>query len=167
MISYAALNLYNWFEENDIAIWIDGGWCVDALLNFQTRKHEDLDIAVSRKDNIKLHELIENDGWKEEKRDDCWECNYVMKSEGMYLIDVHVFEYDEQGKNIYGVPYPFGSFNGKGKINEQWVNCVNPECMFKFKLWADDTHCEPREKDIMDAQLLAEKFKFKLPENYR
>ena len=85
----------------------------------------------------------------------------------MYLIDVHVFEYDEQGKNIYGVPYPFGSFNGKGKINDQWVNCVNPECMFKFKLWADDTHCEPREKDIMDAQLLAEKFKFKLPENYR
>jgi lincosamide nucleotidyltransferase A/C/D/E len=26
------LNLYNWLKENGITIWIDGGWCVDALL---------------------------------------------------------------------------------------------------------------------------------------
>ncbi len=49
MTSYKVLNLYNWFQENGITIWIDGGWCVDALLNFQTRKHDDLDIAISRK----------------------------------------------------------------------------------------------------------------------
>ena len=167
MTSDKVLNLYSWFQENGITIWVDGGWCIDALLNFQTRKHDDLDIAVSRKDNIKLRELLENNGWKEEKRDDSWECNYVMKSEDMYLIDVHVFEYDEQGKNIYGVPYPFGSLNGKGKINAQWVNCVNPEWMFKFKLWADEAFCKPREKDVIDAQILSQKFGFQLPENYR
>ena len=75
MTSDKVLNLYSWFQENGITIWVDGGWCIDALLNFQTRKHDDLDIAVSRKDNIKLRELLENNGWKEEKRDDSWECN--------------------------------------------------------------------------------------------
>jgi len=167
MTSDKVLSLYNWFQENGIAVWIDGGWCVDALSGIQTRKHDDLDIAVSLKDNIKLRKLLESSGWKEEKRDDSWECNYVMKSEDTYLIDIHVFEYDEQGKNIYGVPYPFGSLTGKGKINGQWVNCIDPEWMFKFKLWADDAFYEPKEKDIIDAQVLSEKFGFKLPENYR
>lgn len=167
MTSYTVLNLYNWFQENGIRVWIDGGWYVDALLNFQTRKHDDLDIAISRKDNVKLRQLLENNGWKEEKRDDSWECNYVMKSEEEYLIDIHVFEYNKQGKNIYGVPYPFGSLNGKGKINGQLVNCINPEWMFKFKIWADETPYDPREKDIIDAQLLSKKFEFKLPKSYR
>ena len=166
MTSDKVLSLYNWFKKNFITIWIDGGWCVDALLNFQTRKHDDLDIAVSRNDNIKLRQLFENSEYKEEKRDDSCEYNYVMKNKDEYLIDVHVFEYDEQGKNIYGVPYPFGSLTGKGKINESWVNCVAPEWMFKFKLWADDAHCEPREKDIIDAKFLSEKFGYRLPENY-
>ena len=39
--------------------------------------------------------------------------------------------------------------------------------MFKFKIWADEIPCDPREKDIIDAQLLSKKFEFKLPKSYR
>lgn len=166
MTSDKVLDLYKWFQSNDITVWIDGGWCVDALLGVQTRKHDDLDIAVSRADNKKLRELLESSGYKEEKRDDSCEYNYVMKNKNGQLIDVHVFEYNERGKNVYGVPYPFGSLTGKGKIENQSVNCVSSEWMFKFKLWANDTSYKPREKDIIDAQELYEKFGYKLPEKY-
>lgn len=166
MTSDKVLDLYKWFQSNDITVWIDGGWCVDALLGVQTRKHDDLDIAVSRADNQKLRELLESSGYKEEKRDDSCEYKYVMKNENGQLIDVHVFEYNERGKNVYGVPYPFGSLTRKGKIENQSVNCVSSEWMFKFKLWANDTSYKPREKDIIDAQELSEKFGYKLPEKY-
>lgn len=43
------LSLYNFLEENGIKIIIDGGWCTDALLEKQTRSHNDLDIAVEWK----------------------------------------------------------------------------------------------------------------------
>lgn len=77
---------------------------------------------------------------------------------------IYVFEYNKQGKNTYGIPHPFGSLNGKGKINGQLVNCIDPEWMFEFKLWADEIPCEPRQKDIIDVQSLSKKFK--LPKNY-
>ena len=166
MTSDEAILLYKWFEENDISIWIDGGWCVDALLGFETRKHDDLDIVVNRKDNLKLYYLLKNKGYEEEKRDDSCEHNYVMRSKGGQLIDIHVFEYNQKGENIYGAPYPFGSLTGKGKINGELVNCISAEWMFKFKLWANNTNCEPRKKDIIDAQVLSKKYGFKLPSNY-
>jgi threonine aldolase len=37
-------DIYNWLKENGIAIWIDGGWSVGALIGKQTREHDDLDI---------------------------------------------------------------------------------------------------------------------------
>lgn len=166
MTSDKVLDLYEWFQSNDITVWIDGGWCVDALLGVQTRKHDDLDIAVSRANNQKLRELLENNGYKEEKRDDSCEYNYVMKNEHGQLIDIHVFEYNGRGENTYGVPYPFGSLTGEGKIENQSVNCVSPKWMFKFKLWANDTSYEIREKDVIDAQALSERFGYKLPEKY-
>lgn len=64
LMSDNVLNLYKWFQSNDITVWIDGGWCIDALLGVQTRKHDDLDIAVSRADNQKLRELLESNGYK-------------------------------------------------------------------------------------------------------
>jgi lincosamide nucleotidyltransferase A/C/D/E len=84
---------------------------------------------------------------------------YFMKDESGHAVDVHVFEYDDNGKNIYGVMYPFGSLTGKGVIDGQEVDCVSPEWMFKFK-----TSYEP--KDNQDVWALSEKFGFDLPAKY-
>ena len=32
----------------DIVVWVDGGWGIDALLEEQTRDHSDLDLVVDR-----------------------------------------------------------------------------------------------------------------------
>jgi lincosamide nucleotidyltransferase A/C/D/E len=161
MTSSNVLNLYNWFKQNGIAVWIDGGWCVDALIGRQTREHADLDIAVHRKDNAKLRRLLENDGYNEVIRSDSSEFMYVMEDETGISVDIHTFEYDDNGKNIYGIEYPFGSLTGTGIIDGQEVNCIDPEFMFRFK-----TRYEPKEKDIQDVRALSEKFGFELPGKY-
>lgn len=33
-----------------VTVWVDGGWCVDALVGRQLRDHADLDIAIDRSD---------------------------------------------------------------------------------------------------------------------
>jgi lincosamide nucleotidyltransferase A/C/D/E len=155
------LDLYNQLERLGIAIWIDGGWGVDALLARQTREHSDLDIAVHRKDNARLRRFLESNGYKEEKRDDSSEFMYAMKGEAGQYVDVHVFEYDANGQNTYGIAYPIGSLTGIGMIGGQEVNCIDPEFMFRFK-----TGYEPREKDLQDVCALSEKFGFELPSRY-
>jgi lincosamide nucleotidyltransferase A/C/D/E len=54
----AVIDIYTKLEKLGIQIWIDGGWAVDALLQKQTREHRDLDIAVQRKDLIKLKDFF-------------------------------------------------------------------------------------------------------------
>ena len=162
MTSGSVLGLYNWLKENGIAIWIDGGWGVDALLGRQTRDHADLDIAVHRKDNAGLRELLEGSGYREEPRFDSSEFMYVMKNEAGQNVDIHVFEYDENGNNVYGIEYPFGSLTGTGLIDGQEVNCIDPKFQFQFK-----TGYEPREIDLLDVRALSEKFGFELPIGYK
>lgn len=156
------LYIYNLLTKNGITVWVDGGWCVDALLGKQTREHPDLDIAVHRKDNDKLRKLLESKGYKEENRTDSTEWMYVMKNTDGKQVDVHAFEYDDDGKNTYGIEYPYGSLTGSGTINGQEVNCIAPQWMFKFK-----TAYEPKAKDLKDVQALAKKYNFELPEAYR
>lgn len=162
MTADKVLDLYKWLKQNGIAVWVDGGWCIDALIGKETREHLDLDVAVEKKNNAKLRELLETRGYQEEKRNDSSEFMYFMKNDEGQGIDVHAFGYDENGKNIYGIEYPFGSLTGRGTINGQEVNCIDPEWMFKFK-----TSYEPKDKDVKDVQALSAKFGFELPERYR
>lgn len=153
--------LYNSLRDHNITIWIDGGWCVDALIGEQTREHLDLDIAIDRKDEEKLKALLSLWGYKDEPRNDTTKWNYIMIDDEGRLIDIHVFEFDVQGNNIYGIKYPKGSLTGIGTINDQQVNCITPEWIFKFK-----TTYEPTEKDLKDVQALAKKFGYQLPDTH-
>lgn len=152
--------LYNLFKTNNITVYIDGGWGVDALMGRQTREHSDLDIAVHSKDNDKLRMLLIKNGYNEIQRTDSSEFMYAMTKEGV-VVDIHVFEYDENGRNIYGIDYPFGSLTGKGVIDGQEVLCIAPSFQFRFK-----TGYEPKQKVIHDVRALSEKFGFELSSKY-
>ena len=60
MTATDVISLYTELENLSIAIWIDGGWGVDALLGEQTRPHQDLDIAVQQKDVPRLRQLLQS-----------------------------------------------------------------------------------------------------------
>ncbi len=143
------LAIYNLMERHGIKIWIDGGWCVDALVGKQTRDHADLDIAVRRRDNDRLHKLLEAEGYSEVTRRDSSDWMYVAGNRQGNQVDVHVFEYDKGGNNSYGVEYPFGSLTGTGRVNGQQVRCVDAKWMLRFK-----TAYPPKAKDRHDIALL-------------
>jgi lincosamide nucleotidyltransferase A/C/D/E len=161
MTAIDVLNIYNLLNGNGISIWVDGGWGVDALLGKQSREHEDLDIAVHRKDNASLRQLLVTKRYREKWRDDSSEFMYVMENRCGNSIDMHVFEYGDDGINTYGIEYPFGSLAGTGVINGQKVNCINPQFMLRFK-----TGYEPKENDLHDVRELCKKFNFALPSGY-
>jgi lincosamide nucleotidyltransferase A/C/D/E len=156
------LNVYNLLRDAGITIWIDGGWCVDALLGRQSRDHTDLDIAVSRKHADRLKQLLGSEGYCEKVGSDSSAWNYILVNEVDGQIDVHVFDFDEHGNNIYGIEYPKASLSGKGTINGQEVDCIAAEWMFKFK-----TAYKPKQKDLQDVTALAEKFGYSAPDSHR
>jgi hypothetical protein len=41
--------------------WICGGWALDLFLDRETRRHDDLDVALLRRDQLALHDLLQ--GW--------------------------------------------------------------------------------------------------------
>lgn len=155
------LAIYAQLTADGIEVWIDGGWCVDALLGEETRAHRDLDIAVDRKDEERLQAALSRMGLTQAPTPDQSPWNYVMER-GDQRIDIHIFAYGEDRQIVYGVAYPFGSLTGTGVIMARQVRCVSPEWLFKFK-----TAYAPAAKDIADVQALSARFGFALPEAYR
>jgi len=145
-----------------VVIWIDGGWCVDALMGRQTRRHKDLDIAVQWSDVPALRELLAARGYTEIRRDSQW--NFVLTDGNHHEVDVHAFVRNKQGQIIDGVMYPSESLTGEGVITGQPVRCVAAEYMVRFIApWL----YKLRDKDFHDVALLCEKFDIPYPEEYK
>ena len=155
------LRLITIFTQQGITTWIDGGWAVDALLGSQRRIHADLDIAILHRDSEALRRLLETEGYPEVPRDDSWECNYVMGDAAGHEVDVHTCTFDEQGKNIFGVAYPFESLQGRGSIKGKPVACITPEWLVKFH-----TGYPVDVTDYRDVKVLCERFGLEMPEEY-
>ena len=155
------VRIYHLLATHGIKIWVDGGFCIDALVGRATREHGDLDIAVERGDAERLCTVLADDGFSRLPREDSSAWSFVL-SDGRRNVDVHVFAYDESGKNVYGIEYPFGSLTGTGEIDGIKVACVAPEWMFRFK-----TAYTPTAKDIADVTALANHFGFAIPDSHR
>jgi len=156
-----AIEIYLLLATRGINVWIDGGFCVDALVGRATREHGDLDIAVERQDADTLCAVLANEGFSKLAREDTSPWSFVL-SDGRRNVDVHVFAYDASGKNIYGIEYPFGSLTGTGELDGVKVTCVAPEWMLRFK-----TAYAPTAKDIADVSALAQRFGFAIPETHK
>ena len=148
-------------NENGVNVIIDGGRGVDALLEKQTRHHNDLDIAVEHKDVPKIRMLLEQRNFKDVLRDDTRDCNFVLGDDDGHEIDIHSYIFDSEGKLIFGIEYPFDSLKGSGSINGFPVKCITPEWMVKFH-----AGYKLDENDYHDVKLLCRKFGFELPAEY-
>lgn len=154
-------------EQNNVSVWIDGGWGVDALLGEQTREHGDLDIAIEQRFADTLESTLMTEGYKRIKREEERPHNFVLGDEYGHQVDLHVVVIDDDGNGIYGPSengemYPASSLTGKGKIGELAVKCISPEYMVIFH-----TQYEPDEDDYHDVKLLCDKFKIPLPDIYK
>jgi lincosamide nucleotidyltransferase A/C/D/E len=149
-------------EENDIDVYIDGGWGVDALLGRQTRPHEDVDIAVQHTDVPALRRLLEAQGYRELRSVYAKDFNFVLSDTQGRKIDVHSYIFDQQGNHVYGVAYPIDSLTGTGMIDGYIVKCISAEWAVKFH-----SQYEPDETDFQDVQALCARFDISQPNLYR
>lgn len=148
--------------SSGITVWVDGGWCVDALVGRELREHGDLDIAVSRADDAALRDWFSAHGYEHQMRvgESAW--NFVVADAQGREVDVHVFEFDRHGAHVYGIEYPAESLTGRAVLGGVDVRCIAPEWMFRFK-----TAYEPAPKDLLDVQALSDKFGFEIPLSHR
>jgi len=166
VISVDVIDFYRAVTQLGIAVWIDGGWGVDALLGEQTRPHKDLDIVIQQKDVATLRELLHAQSYREIKLEDDRPWNFVLGDENGREIDVHVIVLDDKGNGIYGPPkkgemYPAASLTGTGTIQRQAVRCISPEWIVKFHSGYD-----LKDKDFRDVSALCKKFGIDLPPVY-
>jgi lincosamide nucleotidyltransferase A/C/D/E len=162
MTAEYAAELIQLLEQNGIEVYVDGGWGVDALLGKQTRRHNDIDIALPHNYVPKLRELLEAKGYKNVPRDDTRDCNFVLGDDQGHQVDVHSYTFDENGKNVYGVAYEPRHLTGSGIIAGRTVKCIPPDVMVEFhsgyELDNDDYH---------DVKSLCEHYGIALPDEYQ
>jgi lincosamide nucleotidyltransferase A/C/D/E len=149
-------------NDAGVTVWVDGGWCVDALVGRALREHNDLDIAINRQDEKALQDWLELKGYTDRPSPDRSAWNYVVGDKTGCLIDIHVFEFDSEGSHIYGTAYPRESLTGHAMLGGIRINCIPPDWMFRFK-----TGYTPAGKDIIDINALAEKYGYEIPNTHR
>ena len=155
------IHLLKLFEQHEIAVVVDGGWGVDALLGHWTRPHEDLDIAIEHKDVPKLRNLLARIGYKELPQPDSSDFNFVIGNTRGQKVDVHSYTFDADGKAVYGIPYPAESLTGTGTIENYVVRCISADWVVKFH-----TQYEPDDNDFKDVHAVCAKFGIGLPPMY-
>lgn len=145
-------------ERLGVPFWIDGGWCVDALLGYETRTHGDLDIVVEMRDVPTLRDALISRGFRDDVRGGATPWNFVLADAEGNAVDVHAINMDEQGRGVLGPPalgqfYPAGALDGVGAIKGRPVRCIAAKHMVQFK-----TSFEQRAIDRADVAALCARF---------
>ncbi len=156
------VKLVKLFDQNQIAVILDGGWGVDALLGEQTRTHADLDIVIAYDDVPRLRKLLEANGYVDVPRPDTRPVNFVMGDELGHLVDIHTYTLDRLNHPEQGLDYPLKSLDGAGSILGYTVRCIDLENMVKFH-----SGYTLDENDYHDIKALCERFGFELPDGFK
>jgi lincosamide nucleotidyltransferase A/C/D/E len=165
MTTAQVLDLVDAWETAGIPVWVDGGWGVDALLEEQTREHQDLDIVLRCADRAKFDDLMDGLGFALFRDDG--PANWVLTDPEGRMVDVHLADMeatliDPRGIVVYGekgLPYEMGSLEGMGRIGGREVRCCGARFQFEWH-FADFAMTEAQRRD---AELLAERFGFEWP----
>jgi len=157
-----AIEIITYAEENGINIWLDGGWGVDALLEEETRTHNDIDLFVEENNGKKFIDIIKEKGFAEIKEAYTTPSHTVWKDTKDRIIDLHIFKFNEQGNIVFeGETYTSNVFSGIGKIGNKMVRCIDAKNQVLFHLGYDYD-----ENDIHDVKLLCERFNIPVPSEF-
>lgn len=158
-----AIEIISYAVDNGIDIWLDGGWGVDALLGTQTRVHNDIDLFVEKINSKKFIDIIKEIGFSEIEEAYTTASHTVWKDTKGRIIDLHIFEFNEQGNLVFeGETYSGDVFSGIGKISNKVVKCISAENQVLFHLGY-----EHDENDVHDVRLLCERFNIPIPNEYK
>lgn len=157
-----ACEILSWAYNNNIEIWLDGGWGVDALLGKETRQHNDIDLFVEEKNYNKFIEIIKNKGFNEIVVEYTSEVHTFWSDNKLRIIDLRMFKDNCDGTICYeGEVFQKNIFDGVGKIGNIMVSCINAKNQVLFHLGY-----EFGESEIHDVKLLCKEFDIPIPKEY-
>ena len=148
--------------RNGIKVYLDGGWGVDALLGRETRIHNDIDLFVELKNYHDYIHIIKQHGFDEVPMEYTTDSHTVWKDDKQRIIDLHCFEYIDDGILYEGSVFPTETFSGSGEIGDITISCIEPLSQVMFHLGY-----EHDENDIHDVMLLCEEFQIAVPDEYK
>ncbi len=95
MTSERVLELLAALRSAGVAAVVDGGWGVDALLERQTRPHEDLDLVVALGEAERICTVLGEAGFS--VAEDHLPVRFVLRNAAGEQLDFHTVTFDEQG----------------------------------------------------------------------
>jgi GrpB-like predicted nucleotidyltransferase (UPF0157 family) len=162
MTSSDVLELLDRLDAAGVEWCLDGGWGVDALLGYETRPHDDLDLAVPAAEVPRLLEVFPE---FEHVQAHQLPSAYVLEDARGRQLDFHPLDVDEEGNGWQpqadGPPalWPRAALEGRGVIGARELRCTSPEFQVQSHLYAgyDDV-------DWAAVVSLCERFDLSLPE---
>ena len=124
-----ALRILDALGAAEAAVWVDGGWGVDALVGHQTRPHDDLDLVVRVLDLDTVEAALVPLGYRVTMRVGL--TRWVLGDDAGRAIDLHPLTFDDSGTGWQAAanpdgsdcPYPPDGFT-TGSIDGQTVRCL-------------------------------------------
>lgn len=151
-----------------VMVWLDGGWGVDALLGEQTRRHEDLDLAIARPDCRRAQEALATLGFRHAPEvEPGLPARMVLRAADGREVEFHPLVMDTDGNGWQELPeggwglYPADGLQGRGEIGGRPVRCTTPELQLRHHLGYRLT-----DRDHHDLRLLAQRFGLPLPPRF-
>jgi lincosamide nucleotidyltransferase A/C/D/E len=154
-------------DAANVAVWVDGGWGVDALVGRQTRPHADLDLVLARSDLEPAARALVDGGFDHDPAiAPGLPARYVMRDRGGREVDFHPLVFDDDGNGWQQLSpsgrawgcYEADALAASGSIDGRPVRCLSAELQMRFRRgyeWSDH--------DEHDIRLLSEAFELPIP----
>jgi lincosamide nucleotidyltransferase A/C/D/E len=151
-------------EVAGVRAWIGGGWGIDALVDEQSRPHDDLDLAINTRDEARAIQTLQHAGFRivEDHRP----TRFVMRTTSGAEVDLHPVDFTGSGPGVQLVPggnpflYPPDGF-ATGRIAGRLVPCLSAVQQVRFHLGYP-----PLDKDHHDMRLLRDRLDLTIPPPY-
>ena len=156
------LNVADALEAAGVSIWLDGGWGVDALLEEETREHDDLDLVAGLSDSERIVAAL--GGLDYRVAAGAPPRSFVLVDPVGRQVDVHPVVFVDGG-GVYEMEdgrhwlYPARGFSGRGSVGGMPVRCLSPEVQVLVHAGYELT-----EKDFRELSLLRERFGVVVPD---
>ncbi len=155
-----AVEIISLFRSKGIQIYLDGGWGVDALVGFESRVHNDIDIFIEQRNKERAIKLLKNNGYTETVMEYTTLDHTVWQDDKEKIIDLHIFSRNNNGDLVFeGDTFPKEAFSGKGRIGNLEVDCITPEWQVRFH-----SGYQLDDNDLKDILMLCNKFDLAVPD---
>jgi lincosamide nucleotidyltransferase A/C/D/E len=165
MTAEDVLEVMRCLNQGRIRAWLDGGWGVDALLEEQTREHEDLDLVIELGRSDDALRVLKGLGY--EIKLDERPTRLELGAAGDREVDLHTIVFDKGGGGVQRLQdgrsyrYPPAGFEGNGKVAGRLLPCMTAEVQLQCHMGY-----EPADTDRRDVNLLIERFHLPRPPGY-